>query len=300
MQTKKFSPQAIIALKDALSVVYWRKEELQDFLKVAIANSTIISTINWSGTKRESIKELVERMLNRQDIYGEDLLNLIHAVSDITNFSHLEYWDDDKTKIKKAKEAVSNLRALTKGHFDQTREQEESQKRRMATEQLINKNKSLDSDIQQLKDLFNKIAIGTDFQKRGYDLEKFLYQLFSLYDLAPKGSFKNYGEQIDGAFTFDNMDFLLEAKWKSEVNQGELAIFCQKVESKFKSTCGLFVTIDGVTKEAISPHFKSIIIMDGSDIMAVLEGRISFPDLLFKKRRKASESGNIYVPFHKL
>lgn len=300
MHNKKFSPQAIIALKDALSVVYWRKEELQDFLKVAIENSTIISTVNWSGTKRESIKELIERMLNRQDIYGNDLLNLIHAVSDITDFSHLKHWDDDGTKIEKAKESVSNLRLLTKGHFQQTKEQEETQKRRTEVEKMINKSKSLESDILQLKDLFNQIAIGTDFQKRGYDLEKFLYQLFSLYDLAPKASFKNYGEQIDGAFTFDNMDYLLEAKWKSQVNQSELAIFCQKVESKFKTTCGLFVTIDGVTKEAISPHFKSIIIMDGSDIMAILDGRISFPDLLFKKRRKASESGKIYVPFHDL
>lgn len=300
MQAKKFSPQAIVALKDALSVIYWRKEELQDFLKIAIENSAIISMVNWSVTKRESIKELVERMLNRQDIYSEDLLSLIHSVSDITDFSHLKYWDEDGTKIKKAKEAVSKLRSLTKGHFQQTKEQEELHKRRIEVQQKINKSKSLESEIQELKELFNKIAIGTNFQQRGYDLEKFLYQLFALYDLAPKGSFKNYGEQIDGAFTFDNLDYLLEAKWKSEVNQGELAVFCQKVESKFKTTCGLFVTIDGVTKEAISPHFQSIIIMDGSDIMAILDQRISFPDLLFKKRRKASESGKIYVPFHML
>lgn len=300
MHNKKFSPQSIIALKDALSLIYWKKEELQDFLKIAIENSTIISTVNWTVTKRESVKELVERMLNRQDIYGNDLYYLIQAVSDITDFSHLQFWDDDGTKIKKAKIAVENLRSLTKGHFQQSKEKEEAKKRRIETEKLINKNKSLESDIEQLKKLFNKIALGTNFQQRGYDLEKFLHQLFSLYDLDAKGAFKNYGEQIDGAFTFDNLDYLLEAKWKSEVNQGELAIFCQKVESKFKTTCGLFVTIDGVTKEAVSPHFKSIIIMDGSDIMAILDGRISFPDLLFKKRRKASESGKIYVPFRDL
>ena len=29
---KQFSPQAIVALKDALSVIYWRKEDLQDFI----------------------------------------------------------------------------------------------------------------------------------------------------------------------------------------------------------------------------------------------------------------------------
>ncbi len=37
--------------------------------------------------------------------------------------------------------------------------------------------------------------------------------------------------------------------------------------------------------------------MDGADIMAILEGRVTLPDLLYKKRRKATETGNIYVTF---
>lgn len=63
---------------------------------------------------------------------------------------------------------------------------------------------------------------------------------------------------------------------------------------------GLFVTIEGLTKEAISPHFNSIIIMDGSDISAIVEGRVSLPDLLYKKRRKAAETGKIYLKFNEL
>jgi len=46
---------------------------------------------------------------------------------------------------------------------------------------------------------------------------------------------------------------------------------------------GLLVIIDGITEEAIFPDFKSIIIMDGFDIMTILEGRISLPDLVQKK-----------------
>ncbi len=137
-------------------------------------------------------------------------------------------------------------------------------------------------------------------QKRGYELEKFLYDLFMLYDLEPKGSFRNTGEQIDGAFTFQGTDYLLEAKWSRPVDRGDLADFCYKVESKFKTTVGLLVTIEGVTESAIAPLFKSIIIMDGNDMMAILDGRISLPDLLFKKRRKASETGNIYLNINEL
>ncbi|OFY13959.1 MAG: hypothetical protein A2X02_09060 [Bacteroidetes bacterium GWF2_29_10] len=60
------------------------------------------------------------------------------------------------------------------------------------------------------------------------------------------------------------------------------------------------VTIDGVTSEAISADFKSIIIMDVIDIISILDGRISLTDLLFKKRRKAIESGKIYLNVNEL
>ena len=92
----------------------------------------------------------------------------------------------------------------------------------------------------------------------------------------------------------------MEAKWSKNVDRGELATFCYKVETKFKTAVGLLITIDGLTKEAISPHFKSIIIMDWSDLMVILEGRVSLPDLLLRKRRKAIETGNIYVNYQNL
>ena len=40
--------------------------------------------------------------------------------------------------------------------------------------------------------------------------------------------------------------------------------------------------------------------MDGSDITAVLDNRISLTDLLYKKRRRASETGDIFVTYDKL
>jgi len=299
-QNKKISPTAILALKEALSVITWRKEDLRDFLKLSMENSLIISTINWDGTKRESVKELVERMINRPDLYQKDMMHLILAVTDLTEFPQLEFWDDDGSKKAKAKKAVENLRGHTKGYVQITQEQEEARLRRKKTELSIAKNKSLESELEQLKTLFNKLAANNNFQQRGFEFEKFLNNLFQLYELNPKGSFKNYGEQIDGAFTFDGTDYLLEAKWKQQVNRGDLASFTYKVESKLKIAMGLLITVDGVTPEAISPDFKSIIVMDGLDIISILDGRVSLTDLLYKKRRRANETGKIYIPFNQL
>lgn len=297
---KKISPQAILALKDALGVIYWKKEELIDFLKLSIENSPIIGSINWNVTKRESVKELIERMTNRLDIYENDLISLFVSVTDMEDFSHLDYWDENGIKKKKAKEAVSKVRNHTTGFIKLNKEQEEARIRKKETEAKISRQKSLNDELYNLKVRFTNLTLAKDPQKRGYDLERFLYDIFLLYDLEPKGSFKIVGEQIDGAFTFQGNDYLLEAKWKRQVDRGDLASFCSKVETKFKTAVGLMISINGVTKEAISPFFKSIIIMDGADLINVLEGRISLPDLLYKKRRKASETGEIYLGFDQL
>lgn len=297
---KKISPQAIMALKEALSVIFWKKDDLKDFLKLTIENKTIISTISWSGLKRETVKELIERMTSSLDIYETDLMALLLNVTDKTDFPELEFWDDDGSKTKKAKLAVDNLRKQTVGYIQLTKEEELAKQRRKETEKRIAKKASIEEELQELKDLFNKLATNSNFQQRGFQFEKFLNNLFLLYELDPKSSFKNYGEQIDGAFTFDSTDYLLEAKWKQQVNRTDLASFTYKVESKLKIAMGLLISVDGLTPEAISPEFKSIIVMDYIDIMAILDGRISLPDLLYKKRRKAIETGNIYISYDKL
>lgn len=297
---KKISPQAILALKEALSVITWKRDDLKDFLKYSMDNSAILGTINWDGTKRESVKELVERMTNRPDLYQTDLMNLLLAVTDLTDFPQLEFWDEDGTKKIKAKKAVDNLRKYTKGYIQITKEQEEAKKRREKSESKIAENKTLESELNRLKALFNKLATNNNFQQRGFEFEKFLNELFQLYELDAKASFKNHGEQIDGAFTYDGTDYLLEAKWKQQVNRTDLATFTFKVENKLKIAMGLLITVDGLTPEAISPDFKSIIIMDGLDLISILDGRVSLTDLLYKKRRKATETGRIYIPFNEL
>lgn len=239
-------------------------------------------------------------MTNRPDLYSDDLLNLLLAVTDLTDFPQLTFWDEDGSKKRRAKEAVDNLRKHTKGYIQITQEQEQAIKRRKQNESKIAKNKSLESELSELKSLFYQIAGNSNFQQRGFDFEKFLNSLFLLYELDPKGSFKNYGEQIDGSFTFEGTDYLLEAKWKQQVNRSDLASFTYKVDSKLKIAMGLIITVDGLTPEAISPEFKSIIVMDSIDLLAILDGRVTLPDLLYKKRRRANETGRIYIPYGKL
>lgn len=56
--------------------------------------------------------------------------------------------------------------------------------------------------------------ISADHQQRGYILERLLAELFELFDLDPRASFRVTGEQIDGAFTFDSTNYLFEGNGK--------------------------------------------------------------------------------------
>jgi hypothetical protein len=59
-----------------------------------------------------------------------------------------------------------------------------------------------------------------------------------------------------------------------------------------------FVSINGFTAAAVKTHSRagaSMVLMDGEDLYAVLEGRIPLPEVLHRKRRHASQTGDIYI-----
>ena len=43
-----------------------------------------------------------------------------------------------------------------------------------------------------------------------------------------------------------------------------------------------------------------VVLMDGADLMAVLEERIDFVTLLLRKKRHAAQTGNIFLRVHEM
>jgi len=146
-----------------------------------------------------------------------------------------------------------------------------------------------------LKNRFLDMFAAADPQKRGRDFEGFLNELFALWDLSPRAAYDLEHEQIDGAFTFRTDDYLLEARWwKEPLQPKELNDFRVKVDGKARNTLGLCVAVTGFTKGAIEKHSEGqspLILMDGTDLMPILEGRIGLDEVLERKRRHAAETG---------
>jgi hypothetical protein len=141
--------------------------------------------------------------------------------------------------------------------------------------------------------------------ERGFAFERFLRDLFYFVGLAPRESFRLYGEQIDGSFAIGAETYLVEAKWhRLPIGQAPLLVFKGKVESKAVWSRGLFMSSSGFTSEGIEAFSRgratNIIGMSGQDLFLILDDRISLTDAILKKARGAAETGRFYVPVQEL
>lgn len=295
---KRLSVVAIHTLKEALCNIFWYKKDLYSFFRNCIRDKSIISLINCGSYKREMVSEVVDALCEDQDKYLGDLRRLMHEVCQMKNFAYLEKLEDGQKKAHKASEAVQALRELVESHDKSVKEKAEIAKRRKDSLEKQRINHSIVLRLEEIKEIYKRLVISTDYQRRGYELEKVLYDLFSLYDLDPKASFRNIGEQIDGAFTLDGTDYLFEAKWtEHQLGSDVLDSFKGKVGRKLDNTLGLFLSINGFSRDAINLHSagrSTILLMDGMDLMAVLDGRIGFDLLLTFKRRHAAQTGKVF------
>jgi hypothetical protein len=295
---KKISPAAVHALKEALTHVFWYKRDLRAFVTQVLQDATLINRVDWEGYKRNAVTALVDYMARHETKHQSDLLSLIEAVLQIEDFSHLSKLEDGAAKTAQAKAAVEALKRHA-GRYAQLQEERrraelERERRTRAAEQQRGVRETLSELIAEYYAICGQAP-----QPRGYSLERFLPRLFGCFDIDSKASFRLTGEQIDGAFTFDGTEWLFECKWQTAlVGVEDLDAFGGKVQRRLENTLGLFLSINGFSTDGIAAYSKSrsvMILMDGADLMAVLEGRIAFDMLIRRKKAHASSKGDIFV-----
>lgn len=297
---KRLSPIALQALQDALSHIYWYKQDLKRFLVAGLGGTALVNRVNWDNPKRQIVTDIMEILCSDQEKYLGELRLLLKEVSEFRDFSHLERLEDGKHKAAEARHAVRKLYELVQAHDKTMMEQKEVAERRREEAAKLDTRKALIHGLEELKNRYIALVIERNTQKRGFVLEKVMYDLFRLFDLDPKASFRITGEQIDGAFTLQGLDYLFEAKWAGMVAAKEMDVFASKVQRKLDNTLGLMLSVDGFQVEGVEAHSKQrpvLLLMSGADLMAVFEGRIDFIDLLVRKRRHASQTGKILIEF---
>jgi hypothetical protein len=303
---KRLSAVALQSLKEALTCIYWYKSDLRSFLQNCVSDKSVIAQADWQGYKRQIASDIVDLLVSDQERHIGDLTRICHEVAEMKSFRHLEELEDGKSKADKARSAVQDLKKVVASHDDIAREDELIEKRRREHAERLKSSAAVLQKLQEICGRYMSLVTSSSLtnQQRGYELERVLYDLFELFDLDPKASFRIIGEQIDGAFSLEGTEYLFEGKWqKDQVDSGDLDKFAGRIQRKLDNTLGLYLSINGFSEDGVKAHSagrKLTLLMTGEDLMAVLEGRIDFVSLLLRKKQHAARTGNILIRIHEI
>ncbi len=292
---KRISANAIILLKDALSTSFWYKNSLIDYLRFSVSNGDIIlSRINWKDIhKRETVSIFIDYLVKNN--CNDDLIYLICDLSSKNDFTELKKAADPESAIKIAKEKINQLKEIYKLHHDVVIEKKKKEEAKQKYLEEIQSKKYFNDKLEELKQIFFS-SYSLAPIPRGYKFEEILRDLNELFDLDPRASYKITGEQIDGAFSLDNTEYIIEAKWHTPlIGHIPIGTFIDKINTKLENTLGLFISHSSFTETAITKaNQKNIILMDGEDLVSVLENKIDYLELLRKKKKHAAQTGNSF------
>jgi hypothetical protein len=257
------------------------------------------------GSKEPAIRALLERTLEREPHLFEKLILEIVAAG-------ITYCKKNKKPITPTHIETLNghilelglkIPALWERDFLESLETDGATRARkiveaeLRSEQVkISKVSEREQKREELKLVFYQMNSDSDRQGVGFKLEKLLDELFEMFQLSPRSSFKLIGEQIDGSFQLDAETYLVEAKWeKDRLAEGKLLIFRGKVEGKSQFTRGAFIAINGFTEQCqqaiVTGKQPNFFLVDGYDLTMVLEGQVGLDDLLRAKMRRLAEEG---------
>lgn len=295
--SKRLSPAAWDALLEALAVFYWFRSDFEMFVRSELAATPeLLAPLSFSESKRIVATDLVKAMRKQEARYQDLAIDLLMRLSQFDrSFPKLTRLEDGALKVAAAQAALDEVQKVVAVHSKQAEAREQVRAEATRDTEARDLRRTHDELLNALKERFTEMWSMTDHQTRGRQFEGLLNELFALVDLRPRASYSLESEQIDGAFTFQTDDYLLEARWWDRPLQPkELNDFTMKIQAKAKNVLGLMVAVGGFTPGAIEKHSHGtpLVLMDGTDLFAVLDGRISFAEMLERKRRHAAETGS--------
>jgi hypothetical protein len=196
--------------------------------------------------------------------------------------------------LRELKEAAIDSQILAQDNLEKAADKRSvaKEKERLVAERA--------SRLDALRKSFNSAFKSTNRQSAGFSLEDILRDLFTLFEFEYRRSYRTPTQQIDGHFRYEGFDYLVEARWRElQPTEKEIAAFKHEVDVKFQSNRGLFVSIPGFRDEVVerfNERGSNIILMDGSDLVCILEGRMDLREAIKIKVERAAQEGLVFTP----
>lgn len=305
-----FDALTLSHVEDALSEVFGYHNKLDSFLvRCGLSHSDLAAARKVAedrcaatgkfpkAPKRFVVQAVMDRLAAAGDagdrIIATMITSLTQMPKDGANDGAQAAIEALRGKIKTDRE----LKAEQRAEAERAARDSDLAKQRIRAEARATRTATRDA----LRDRFIGLVSETDAQRRGYLFETFLGDLFDFEELAAKRSFKLTGEQIDGSFAWREKTYLVEAKWTQKPAAGrEFGAFDYKIRGKTVDTRGLFVSINGYSREAIAgvngKGELRFICIDGTHLMHALSSDEGLAPLLEKLWRHADETGEAYLP----
>jgi hypothetical protein len=151
------------------------------------------------------------------------------------------------------------------------------------------------SQIEDLRTEFCSLISPQRYKMNGARLKKILNGLFEILDI--ESDFINLFDEIDSDFVLNEQKYYFVSRWlkrQSKIDDYDFPL--EELGKATEGTIGLFLSLNGFAPDVseIKPG-HIIILMDGNDLLAVLEKRIDFVEILEKKLEYSKKTGRAYL-----
>ena len=272
---------------------FWVKGPLIDLLRTAGVPEALIR--QFGNEPKVVMMRTILQELDRRGAEGYEIQRRI-----LTELCNLEAPHATVTDRAAAARALHRLQSPAGGQRgDVESEQQRARQRQQKVERQVELATERRAKLQELLAWFRTmVTTGDDPQRRGRGLQELLQTLFELHDITYHPPARTTTDEVDGSFENKNLPYIVEARWRKEhPGQGDLGAFLTKVEQRIGGTRGLFVSIPGFRDEVVSMFDRrgnSLLLMDGPDLILILEEQVTPGAALDLKLRRAQTYGDIY------
>lgn len=305
-----FNPTALKLMEDSLADVFFSHHDFDAFIRRCGVDDLLAEKARNAAEFRKGAYSRSPKRFVAQEILKLLELSGEKGVHSLTRIFDALVNGTFPDATRKGMESLALLKELFeqdrnhKAQEEKAKQEWRNQRERESAAQFTRVERK-PQEIARIQQKFIDMHSESNPHKRGLDFELLVFELLQAEALSPRHNVSRVGEQIDITFDFAPHTYMLEARWKkSQSEPKELRDFHGKCQGVHVDVRGVFISIQGYTSGCAESLAKlgelRVVMLDGTHLMSILSGALTFSDLLKKVIRKACDEGNPYVPVSSL
>jgi hypothetical protein len=295
---KRLAASFVTLVFEATLRSFWRRKALSRFLRQAGVAESFLGTWSTDESKRDFLDRLFTELPDAQNGQAA-LLKMAQDLAQQDSFPDLSGWEESERMVKEARDAVLAVRRALLRLDDQTSNEEakrNAKERFRAGQEAVQK---LSDDLSSLSDRLNSLANKLGTQQAGYEFQGWFYDLMDFFEVVNRRPYVANGRQIDGSITVSGTTYLVELKFTQQPAAApDVDTLTKKVSSKADNTMGIMVSMSGYSSTAVgeaSGPKTALLLLDSQHIYMALSGTTTFPEIVDRVRRHASQTGESFL-----